>query len=119
MDEETLSVLAVLNFLYGVGRSDIPIFPNTKVSLGPGQGKDLRHLWGCVYALFERGSAPFSLNGEITTRKDRASVYVGGTVSVRRKLVAAKFIPAWPKAGHIGSRKLNLTPKACECSVVG
>ena len=31
--------------------------------------------------------------------RDRAPDYSGGTVSVRRQLVAAQVIPAWPKVG--------------------
>ena len=53
---------------------------------------------------------PSEENGEITTLKNRTSVYAGGTVSVRRKRVAARFIPAWPKADHAGSRKLKAYP---------
>ena len=60
----------------------------------------LRRLWSCVFAFFERGSVPFAINAEIATLKERVSDYAGGTVSVRRKLVAAKVIPAWPKVGH-------------------
>ena len=63
MDEGTLGVFAAKKILYGVGWSDIRIFPNTKVSLGTGQGKNLRRLQCVIYALFKRGSAPFSLNG--------------------------------------------------------
>ena len=54
----------------------------------------------CIYAFFERGSVPFSLDDFIASLKDRAPDYSGGTVSVRRRLIAAKVIPAWPKVGH-------------------
>ena len=53
-----------------------------------------------IYAFFERGNVPFSLDDSIGSLKDRSSDYSGGTVSVRRRLEAAKVIPAWPKVGH-------------------
>ena len=93
-------VLAALNLLYGVGWSERPIFPRTYSTLSPGQERVLRHIWCSVYAFLERGDAPFSLDAEISALRERASDYAGGTVSVKRKLVAAKVIPAWPKVGH-------------------
>ena len=81
------------------GRKLLSFHP-AKVVLGPGHGKVLRNLWCCVYAFFERGNVPFSLDDSIASLKDRAPDYSGGTVSVRRRLEAAKVIPAWPKVGH-------------------
>ena len=95
-----LGLLAALNFLHGVGWTETPVFPSAKVILGPGHGKVLRNLWCCIYAFFERGNAPFSLDESIGSLKDRSPDYSGGTVSVRRRLEAAKAIPAWPKVGH-------------------
>ena len=89
-----LGLLSALNFLNGAGWAEHPIFPNTEVSLGPGHGKVLRHVWCCIYRFFERGSVPFSLEEFIGSLKDRSPDYSGGTVSVRRRLEAAKVIPA-------------------------
>ena len=98
--EGALGILAALNFLYGVGWADTPIFPTTKINLGPGQVKVLRHLWCCTYSFFEPGSVPYSLDDSIASLKERGCDYSGGTVSVRRRLEASKVIPAWPKIGH-------------------
>jgi len=46
-----------------------------------------------------RGLIPFSLSEQLSSLRDRASDYGGGTVSVRRELIASKVIPAWPKVG--------------------
>ena len=43
--EGALGILAALNFLYGVGWADSPIFPTTKITLGPGQMKLTNHWW--------------------------------------------------------------------------
>ena len=98
--EGALGILAALNFLYGVGWSDTPIFPTTKIILGPGHIKVLRHLWCSAYSFLGRGVVPFSLTESITSLKERGTDYSGGAVSVRRRLEAAKVIPAWPKVGH-------------------
>ena len=98
--EGALGVLAALNFLHGVGWTDRPVFPPAKVILCPGHQKVLRNLWCSVYTFFERGEAPFELDAEISSLRERSSDYSGGTVSVRRKLIAEKVIPAWPKEGH-------------------
>ena len=99
VSEGALGILAALNFLYGVGWSDTPIFPAAKINLGPEHFKVLRHLWCCAYSFFGRGVVPFSLTDSIASLKEKSCDYSGG-VSVRRRLEETKVIPAWPKIGH-------------------
>ena len=98
--EGSRGALAALNFLYGVGWTEVPILPQAEIVLGPGHHRVLRHLWCCLYSFFDRGDGPFCLDDEIAALRERSSDYSGGTVSVRRQLEAAKVIPAWPKVGH-------------------
>ena len=99
--EATLEVLAALNFLYCVGWTDHPMLPPARVTLGPSHERTLWHLWQSVDAFMSRGVIPFSLVEQTSALRDRAPDYAGGTVSVRRKLIARKVIPAWPKVGKV------------------
>ena len=60
----------------------------------------LRHLWTCSQLFLPRGAIPLSLDEHRQALRDRAPDYARGTVSVRRRLVADKVVPAWPKIGH-------------------
>ena len=57
-------------------------------------------IFGVVYMPFRARKCFFSFDDSISSLEKRASDYAGGTVSVRRRLVAEKVIPAWPKVGH-------------------
>ena len=98
--EAACGILAGLNFLYCVGWTDTPILPESQIELGPAHHSVLRHLWASAGAFLGRGVSPFDLGEQIQALRDRAPDYSGGTVSVRRNLVAAQVIPAWPKVGH-------------------
>ena len=73
--------------------------PRGEVILGPGHERVLRHLWTSSLAFSDRGAVSFSLKDEIIALQERAPDYAGGTISVRRKRIAEKVIPAWPKVG--------------------
>ena len=98
--EAALGSLAALNLLHGAGWTEHPIFPAAPVILGPGRMRTLRHLWTCSQLFVRKGATPFSLDEHRQALQDRAPDYAGGTVSVRRRLVADKVVPAWPKVGH-------------------
>ena len=78
---------------------DHPILPVSKIVLGPGHFRTARHIWNSVVCFLERGAVPFPLAEHSRSLKERNSDYAGNPFSVKRTLVAAKVIPAWPKVG--------------------
>ena len=95
-----------LNYLFCAGWSEDPILPEAFGPLRPEQHALLYNVWLRAADVAAAPAAAFTLADEASFLRSRRVSY-DGVVSVRRRLVADKVIPAWPAVGE-----------ACVCPII-